>query len=101
MHSLICSQHKDAIKDKISELSRKLKIFPPVNTNLTLCPKTVIAADIPSNREQSEVEVVPTNMTKPSRAKKSTRRYGKKPRDNIFDVPDGNSMFLVAPLNPI
>ena len=89
VHSWICSRHKDANKGKISELSKKLRIYPPVNTNLTLCPEPIIAADVHSNNDPPDAGVVPTNMPKPSRARKNMRRYAKK---------SGNSMFVLAPL---
>ena len=37
-------------------------------------------------------------MTKPSRARKNMRRYAKKRGAKILDVPDVNSMFVLAPL---
>ena len=55
-------------------------------------------ADVSSNSDPSEVEVVPTNITKPSRVRKNMRRYAKKRGAKIVDVPDGNSMFVLAPL---
>ena len=58
----------------------------------------IIAVDIPSNHEPPDVGVVPANMPKPSRARKNMRRYAKKRGAKILDVPDGNSMFVLAPL---
>ena len=45
-----------------------------------------------------EDEVVPTNITKPSSARKNVRRYSKKRGAKILDVPDSNFMFVLAHL---
>ena len=71
MHSWICSRQKDANKGKISEVSKKLKIYPHVNTNLNLSPERIIVADVPSNPDRYEVKVVPTNINKVNRAMKT------------------------------
>ena len=137
-HSWLCSQHKDANKGKISDLSRKLKINPPVNTNFAQISESVsfvdseLASQISdlsdqnsdhslknsdhlgqntdhSGQNMSEItsngsnlnENTSTNVVKPgevAKVIKNMRRNAKKRGNEVYDIPDGNSMFVLAPL---
>ena len=100
-HSWICTQHKDANRGKIQDLSRKLKISPPVNTNLSVCPESDVATSKCSTEEAIPIEAVTTNSVKPTEVAKiikNMRRNAKKRGAELHDIPDGNSMFILAAL---
>ena len=89
MHSWLCPQHKDANKSKITEFTKKLNITPPVNTNTA------------STQKSESVSEVSTNAVKPdevAKVIKNMRRNAKKKGAEVYDIPQGNSMFILAPL---
>ena len=97
MHSWVCSTHKDANKFKMTEFSKKFKINPPVNTNTSTIEKTQcdFTESVNNSVKPGEVAKVIKNM------KRNARKRGAE----VYDVPDGNSMFILAPLkgktNPV
>ena len=131
VHSWICTQHKDDNRGKISDLSRKLKINPPVNTNIAQCADSVIHLDLEHSgrisdhldrnsdhsgkksdhlgqnlteimsSESKSISNVSSNAVKPgevAKVIKNMRRNAKKRGAEIFDIPDGNSTFVLVPL---
>ena len=107
-HSWICSQHKEANKSKIQDFSRKFKITPPVNTNLSICTEKNLSissdssCDVEStnsNSKSSVMDNVDVNAVKPeevSKIIKNMRRNARKKGSEVFDIPDGNSLFILS-----
>ena len=90
MHSWMCPVHKDANKAKITEFTKKLKINPPVNTNTASTQKS-----------ESDLDEPAINCVKPdevTKVIKNMRRNARKKGAEVYDVPDGNSLFILAPL---
>ena len=81
MHSWLCGYHQDANRNKIEQFSRKYKINPPVNTNVTALPTK---------------SVVDT-----AKVLKNMKRNLKKRGSNLIPVPEGDPMFILAPLKGI
>ena len=88
-HSWLCSYHKDDNKSKISELGKKLKISPPVNTNVVHPNEPNLHTVLESSPDlDSALNVVKPNEV--GKAIKNMRRNTKKKGAELYDIPEGN-----------
>ena len=81
MHSWLCGYHQDDNKSKIDEFTNKFKIKPPVNTN---------TAAVPTKPVVDTAKVL-----------KNMKRNLKKRGADLIPIPEGDSMFILAPLKGI
>ena len=81
MHSWLCGYHQEANQPKLTEFSNKFKIQPPVNTNTATTATTV---------------VVDT-----AKVLKNMKRNLKKSGADLIPIPEGDAMFVLAPLKGI
>ena len=81
MHAWLCGYHQDANLAKLTEFSKRFKIQPPVNTN---------TAAMPSNTAVDTVKVL-----------KNMKRNLKKRGAELIPIPEGDSMFILAPLKGV
>ena len=81
MHSWLCGYHQDSNQSKITEFSKRFKIQPPVNTN---------TASVASNASVDTARVL-----------KNMKRNLKKRGAALIPIPEGDSMFVLAPLKGI
>ena len=86
MHAWLCTAHKDANKFKITEFTKKFKINPPMKTETAANKKPQF--DLIDSAKPDDVAKVIKNM----------RRNARKRGAEVYDVPDGDSMFILAPL---
>jgi len=81
----------------MTEFTKKFKINPPVNTNTDTTEKTQCDFTEPTSNAVKHGDV--------ARVIKNMMRNARKRGAKVYDVPDGNSMFIVAPLkgktNPV
>ena len=88
-HSWVCGYHKTENKVKIEDFSKKKKVNPPVNVN----PIKVDTVETPP-----EFKVVTDGGVK---AMKNMRRNLKKKGSEVVDIPEGVSVFMLAPLKGV
>ena len=78
MHSWLCGYHQDTNLVKLREFSKKFKVQPPVNTN---------TATVPANVVVDTTKIL-----------KNMKRNLKKRGAELIPIPEGDSMFVLAPL---
>ena len=88
-HSWVCGYHRAENKAKIEDFSKKKKINPPVNVN-------PIKIDTVENAP--DPKVVSDGGVK---AMKNMRRNLKKKGSEVVDIPEGVSVFMLAPLKGV
>ena len=81
MHSWLCGYHQDDNLSKLTEFTKKFKVQPPVNTNTATINSNVVV----------DTAKVPKNM----------KRNLKKRGAELIPIPEGDSMFVLAPLKGI
>ena len=91
LHSWMCGYHKDKNKSKLEEFSKKNSINPPINVNVTE-PATSFEITDTSAKVADDGGV---------RAMKNMRRNMKKKGTEVIDIPEGDSVFMLAPLKGV
>ena len=87
-HSWVCGYHKAENKSSLESFSKKFNIKPPVNINVA---DTVI-------EPISDIKVAEDGGIK---AMKNMRRNLKKKGTEVIDLPEGEAVFLLAPLQGV
>ena len=88
-HSWMCGYHKADNKSLLEEFSKRNNIHPPIN--LTVVEAATTTNDNPSSvAEDGGV-----------RAMKNMKRNLKKKGTEVLDLPEGDSVFLLAPLKGV
>ena len=78
MHAWLCGYHQDANRQKILDFTAKFKVQPPVNTN---------TSSFNAKSSEDTVKVL-----------KNMKRNLKKRGASLIPIPEGDSMFVLAPL---
>ena len=86
MHFCLCGYHKQDNKSKMDEFSRKKNLKPPLNTNVAGAVHDVKEAD------QQDQGV---------KGLKNMKRNLKKKGKELVEIPEGNSVFMLAPLKGV
>ena len=90
-HSWMCGYHKKENKSSIEEFSKKNNIKPPVNINVVEAPST-------NNHSYEAPKVAADGGV---RAMKNMKRNLKKKGTEVLDIPEGDSVFVLAPLKGV
>ena len=86
-HFCICGYHKKENKAKMEDFSKKKNLKPPLNTN-------VVSAVHGVTEDTPEYDHGVKGL-------KNMRRNLKKKGKEVVDIPDGNTMFMLAPLKGV
>ena len=86
MHFCLCGYHKQENKSKMEEFSKKKNLKPPLNTN--------VAGTVHDVKEAMQHDQGVKGL-------KNMKRNLKKKGREVVEIPEGNSIFMLAPLKGV